>query len=321
MCHLPRHRPRGFTLIELLVVIAIIAVLIGLLLPAVQKVREAAARLKCQNNLHQMGLAFHNHHDAYSVFPSGGLGYWSARLYTDANSTSPATFPTQTWGWGYQILKFVEQDNLWILTPDAPVRRSPVSIYSCPSKRSPVIFNGRALMDYAGNGGDTSEYDRNPPTGALSRVEYYANPGDPTSSRVTLSTIPDGTSNTLMVGEKYIATNLYYGGDPVATHNYVHQWGDLNGWYAGWGWDTVRFGRLQPRQDDNAYLYDGHLAADPTNNALQVTVDFFGSPHPGGFNAAMCDGSVRVIRYSIDNRVLRALCNRADGNVFSQDDL
>src|SRR5262249_34736900 len=158
-------------------------------------------------------LAFHNHHDAYNVFPSGGRQYSSARWFTDRpNNTTPATFPTQTWGWGYQILKFVEQDNLWVITSDPAVQKVPVSIYSCPSKRPPTIFNGLALMDYAGNGGDTSEYDPNPPTGALSRILWNAAAGSSTTSRVTLSTIPDGTSNTLLVGEKFISTTLYQGG-------------------------------------------------------------------------------------------------------------
>src|SRR5260370_30068224 len=116
----------GFTLIELLVVIAIIGVLIALLLPAVQKVREAANRTQCANNLKQIGLAMHNFHDTYGAYPNSG-NHWDTGISYDA-SGAPQNFKYQQAGWGYQILPFIEQDNLYNTSDMMDVNGNPTSI-------------------------------------------------------------------------------------------------------------------------------------------------------------------------------------------------
>jgi prepilin-type processing-associated H-X9-DG protein len=280
-------------LIELLVVIAIIAVLIGLLLPAVQKIREAAARTQCSNNLKQLGLAFHNHHDVNRYFPSGGWQWNTPPTYVNR---SPAVGAQQQAGWGFQILPFIEADNVWKGGQAADDRGrilvavgTPNKVFFCPSRRPPqtLTFSDqgylggaevtRALCDYAASNLEG--------TGV---VRQY--------TPVRIADIRDGTSNTLMVSEKRL--NLQYLGQP--------QGNDYIGYTAGWENDIVRSTDDPPRPD-----YNG----DDDGNE-----DLFGASHPGRFNAVLADGSVRSISYTIDPIIFSRLGNKSDGQVINGND-
>jgi prepilin-type N-terminal cleavage/methylation domain-containing protein/prepilin-type processing-associated H-X9-DG protein len=281
-------RRSGFTLIELLVVIAIISILIGLLVPAVQQVRESAARAQCQNNLKQIGLAFHTHHDTLKYFPSGGWDWFTPPTYLAPRQ--PAVGAQQQAGWAFQILPYLEARTTWQAGQVVAIA-TPHPLYFCPSRRSaqtvtypdeytpPVTGTvvTHALGDYGGSNWEN--------TGVVRRY---------TPTR--MADIRDGTSNTLLVSEKRL--NLSNLGNPQPDDN--------EGYTAGWDEDTIRSTAQSPAPDFTGPDWDEARR--------------FGSSHPGGVNAVLADGSVRMINYTIDPTVFSYLGNRNDGHSVTFDD-
>jgi prepilin-type N-terminal cleavage/methylation domain-containing protein/prepilin-type processing-associated H-X9-DG protein len=321
-------RRSAFTLIELLVVIAIIAVLIGLLLPAVQKVREAAARSACANNLKQIGLAIHNYHDANGFLP-------------------PSRFNKDGCGaWTVLILPYIEQDTLYrqwntvndtyYLQPVA-VRQAQVKTYYCPARRNadqlsindnlrgdvPETVGGQvpggkvaypgALGDYACSFGSNPTNNVEPSddttngTGAI--VRAASAPGTKLSvtswkSATSFGSIADGLSNTFLAGEKHVPIRHLTMGYLISTDKYI---GDASIWNS----DALEnIGRSAGPWNP--------IALGPTDNDTDVQphVENFGSYHSGLCQFVYCDGSVHALSVSLDPKILGYLAGRADGNAI-----
>jgi prepilin-type N-terminal cleavage/methylation domain-containing protein len=284
---------RGFTLIELLVVIAIIAVLIGLLLPAVQKVREAASRMKCQNNLKQMGVAVHSYHDVTGYIPTAGT-----EVPDDGTANPP---PNRVdWGWAYEILPYIEQGQLQQVTNNAVIRATPLKIYTCPTRGAPRVVSGGHRPDYAGNGGTNPNAKPGTScTGPIVRSRGSDKGNEP--GVINFSAVSDGLSNTMFVGEKIMNTaktccvdNEYWAGPGIDGDIIRGSKANGSSWWTP-GPDTPD----ASVPDDEYYR--------------------FGSAHIAGMNGLLGDGSVRFIKYNIDPVQFMRLCHRNDGGVVTLD--
>lgn len=311
-------RRHAFTLIELLVVIAIIAVLIGLLVPAVQKVREAANRMTCSNNLKQMGLAVMQHNDTQGILPDGGERYWTVRVWSNG---SPSTAGKQSWGVFYQILPYIEHESIFKAPIDSDVMKSVVKTFICPSRTNPRSALGlmdqlpRTMGDYAGNGGtDLTGFVwgmlGNGKNGVIVRRPDSTNQR---SSNIKINSIVDGTSSTLLIGE-HSFNRESINASPL------HRPDDDAGWIEGWDWDTIRWGRYQPIVDYSDSSASTLATFDSLNAQDQTVINrvgAFGSAHSNGFNGVLADGSVRNIVYNVKLAAFQALCTRDGGEVFS----
>lgn len=313
----------GFTLIELLVVIAIIAILIALLLPAVQQAREAARRTQCKNNLKQIGLALHNYHDVFRVFPPGYIS-------RGVNSTAMAAMETGPgFAWSVMILPQFDQAPLYSAldlgvnatnaSNLAIVQTAGLPMFRCPSDPAPETFEVTA-------GGVNIELPSSNYPGVLGYGNLSMSPGNASgvfyrNSSVRMRDITDGTTNTFLVGER------------KAKHDFIDSLTAVDSnstWYAAIPGATRPGGMAMAMMTEaQTSLILGHVGQDAmttpmTMPAMRHTpnstnhIANFSSQHTGGAQFLLCDGSVHFLSENADYSIFRNMGEKSDGNVVSE---
>ncbi len=345
----PESRERSaFTLIELLVVIAIIAILVALLLPSVQQAREAARRSSCKNNLKQIGLALHNYHETFKVFPPGYIGDYG---HYNNSGTTPAVHPkgatsaggngAAQWNWtafnspmmeqsaAYDLLDISNRHggaavDAWSMTGDA--FQTPVSAFRCPSDVAPDVGTGHrrvrgstsgtlravAITNYIGvnrGANNRNVWARKTQANGIFTVD----------SKTRMRDLTDGSSNTLIAGERcweYKVTNPGSGAIETVNANAGNLWvtrssndADVQCTGCGYG-DSLGVTGHAPNPKN---VHD-------SSDVLQhnYTRGQFSSLHAGGVQFVLADGSVRFISENLSNTTYTRLGNRKDGNVIGQ---
>lgn len=292
---------RAFTLVELLVTIAIIAILLALLLPAVQSAREGARTIQCKNNLRQIALGCIAHEHSQGFFPNTGSGY------PHTGNPDGGFGSTQGGGWLYNILPFIERTNLHTLGAGLANKRptiiqrvnTAISAYNCPTRGSGFVRSGTSFQQPIGTGVPAP----------YARSDYGGNVEGLMRGMVRDYAATDGLSNVILCGERNFDPDRYYtqGSGPTSYDSNQH------GWTVGRDHETLCRG--SPHSAINF-----HMPIQDTPGVISFAINFtgygagiaFGSPH-SQLNVAMGDGSVQSIPYTIQDTVLQGLVRMSDG--------